>query len=169
MVNIPSNNQTAISSAEVNSLSGEKAQANYFNTGMCPVVGVCAHGPNADQLQKFSQKTYTEHGWTPGDLLAGPLNEEGTENIKMDYLAEQEQPMYMNDASSAPFTNDASSAPFTNDASNLFKKSQKKQVKQIKISNSDTDNKIKELEERIAYLEYITNNMKSQLADFVSY
>lgn len=160
MVNIPLNNQTAISSTEVNSLSSEKAQANYFNTGMCPVVGVCAHGPNADQLQKFSQKTYTEHGWTPGDLLAGPLNEEGTENIKTYYLADQEQPMYMNEASSTPITNDAS---------NLFKKSKKKQVKQIKISNTVTDNKIKELEERIAYLEYITNNMKSQLADFVSY
>ena len=162
MVNIPSNNQTAISSTEVNSLSGEKAQANYFNTGMCPIVGVCAHGPNADQLQKFSQKTYTEHGWTPGELLAGPLNEEGTENIKLYYSMdlETQEPMY---------TNEASSTPFTNDASNLFKKSKKKQVKQIKISNSDTDNKIKELEERIEYLEYITNNMKSQLADFVSY
>lgn len=162
MVNIPTNNQTAISSTEVSALSNEKAQANYFNTGMCPVVGVCAHGPNADQLQKFSQKTYTEHGWTPGDLLAGPLNEEGTDNIKLHYSMdlETQEPMY---------TNEASSTPITNEASNLFKKSKKKQVKQIKISNTATDNKIKELEERIAYLEYITNNMKSQLADFGSY
>ena len=159
MVNINNSQPTSISAAEVSTLNDNSVQANYMNTGMCPIVGVCAHGPDAKQLKSFSEKTYAEHGWTPGKMLAGPLNEEGTENIKFDISAELEQ--------FQTSTNDAYNHGTINDASNS--KKSKKNVKQIKVGSSQSEDKIKELEERIAYLEYITANMKSQLSEYAGY
>ena len=157
MVNNNNTTNQSISAKEVNTINDKSVQASYINTGMCPIVGVCAHGPNANQLKSFSENTYAEHGWTPGNMLAGPLNEEGTENIKFDISAELEQ--------FQTITNDAYNHGAINDASNT--KKSKKNVKQIKVGNSQSEEKIKELEERIAYLEYITTNIKSQLAEYI--
>lgn len=159
MVNINNTTTQSISAKEVNTLNDNNVQASYMNTGMCPIVGVCAHGPNANQLKSFSEKTYTEHGWAPGDMLAGPLNEDGTENVKFDISAELEQ--------FQTITNDAYNHGAINDASNV--KKTKKKIKQIKVGSSQSEDKIKELEERIAYLEHITANMKSQLSEYVGY
>ena len=53
----------------------------YLETGMVPIMGVCAHGPDAKTLSEVTYKDMVAHGFNGMNIPAGPVGEDG-KNIK---------------------------------------------------------------------------------------
>ena len=53
----------------------------YLETGMVPIMGVCAHGPDAKTLSEITYKDMVAHGLNSMNIPAGPVGEDG-KNIK---------------------------------------------------------------------------------------
>lgn len=53
----------------------------YLETGMLPIMGVCAYGPDAKTLSEITYKDMVAHGLSNMNIPAGPVGEDG-KNIK---------------------------------------------------------------------------------------
>lgn len=84
MIKNSKNTQTSVTASDVVAIqeSADADMETYLETGMVPVIGVCAHGPTGKNLQKAAQKEAQDLGWNPGDMLAGPVSEDGLRNLK---------------------------------------------------------------------------------------
>lgn len=61
--------------------TAEEDYNRYLETGMLPIVGVCAHGPDAKTLSEITYKDMVAHGFGNINIPAGPVGEDG-KNIK---------------------------------------------------------------------------------------
>lgn len=152
MIKNSKNIQTSVTSSDVSAMQGsaDVDMKTYLETGMVPVMGICAHGPTGKNLQKAAYKEAQDLGWNPGDMLAGPLSEDGLRNLKpIKESSPVESPEINNEAKD-----------------NTKQSSEKRVVIKSKISNKDNKDSLEDKTTAdIRYLKETVEILKSEIQE----